>query len=87
MVAVFAFHPSKTVAQISTVQVLKHDIAEIRTEESVGLLKPLFVTLDEGFKMILDATVIIGGLRISGPINSRWDSHDPSPPRKTGRLL
>lgn len=59
----------KTVAQISTVQILIHDIAEIRAEESVCLLKPLFVRLDEGFKMILDATVIIGCLRISGPIN------------------
>ncbi|MBU3935788.1 hypothetical protein KJ909_03885, partial [Patescibacteria group bacterium] len=41
----------------------------------------------EGFKMILDATVIIGSLRISGPINGGWGGHDSSPPRKTGRLL
>jgi hypothetical protein len=43
MVAVFAFHPGKTVAQISTIQLLIHDIPEIRTEESVGSLKSLFV--------------------------------------------
>lgn len=84
--AIFAFHTGKAVVQISTVQVLIHDIPEIRTEESVGPLKLLFVPLDKGFKMIPDATVIIGGLRISEPINGGWDSHDSSPPRKTGRL-
>jgi hypothetical protein len=87
VVAVFAFHPGKTVAQITTVQVLRHDIPDIRTEESVGSLKSLFILPDEGFKMILDATVIICGLRISGPINGGWDNHDSSPPRKTGRQL
>ena len=87
MVAVPTFHPGKAVAQVAAIQIPVDDFPEVGPEESIGPLKPLFIPLYEGFKMILDATVIIGSLRISGPINCGWDSHDSSPQKKTGRPL
>ena len=69
MVAVFAFHPCKAVAQIAAVKIPVHDLSEIEPEESIGPFKSLFVLLEVGFQMILDATVIIACSRSPGPID------------------
>jgi hypothetical protein len=86
LVAVSTFHPNKIIAQIAAVQPVD-DLLEMGTEEYTGPLKPLFVPLDEGFKTILDAPIIIGSLRIAGPINSGLGGHNPSLQRKIYRLL
>jgi hypothetical protein len=87
VVAVFTLHPSKAIVQIAAIKITVNDLLEIGTEESVGPLKPFLVDLDEGFQMILDTAVIIGCLRITGPVYGGWGSHHSSPPRKTGCLL
>jgi hypothetical protein len=79
-----AFHVGKAVVQVAAVQVPVDDLPEIGTEESVRPPEPLFVSPDEGFKMILNASIIIGCPRISRPIYGGLGSHDSSPPRKTG---
>jgi hypothetical protein len=68
MVAVSTFHTGNSIAQVAAVQVLVDDLPEIGTEESIGPHKSIFITLDEGFQMILDAAIIIVCLQISGPI-------------------
>ena len=65
MVAVSAFHAGKAIAQVAAVQVPVDDLPEVGTEESIGPLKSFFVILDEGFQMILDASIIKVRIRIS----------------------
>ena len=67
MVAVSAFPPGKTVTQVAAVQVQVNDLLKIGTKEAVSPLKPFFVPLDEGLKMILHATIIVGCLRMTKP--------------------
>ena len=50
VVAVFAFHPGKAIAQIATVQVPVHDLLEIGPQEAIGPLKSLFILLEEGLR-------------------------------------
>jgi len=87
MAAVFAFHAGKAVVQIAAIEIAKDHFLDIGSPESVLPGKMLIIDPDEGLKIVLHAAVIIGCLRISGPINGGWDSHDPSPLRKTGRQL
>jgi hypothetical protein len=87
MAAVFAFHTGKATVQIAAIEIAKDHLLDIWPPESVLPGKMLVIDPDEGLKIVLYAAVIIGCLRISGPINSGWDSHDPSPLRKTGRRL
>ena len=69
VIAVFALHPGKAVVQVAAIKITIDDLLEIGAEESVGPLKPFLVALDKGFQMILDTMVIIGSLRIAGPIH------------------
>ena len=85
--AVIAFHTGKAVVQIAAVEITVDHLFDIGPPEAVISGKPVVINLHEGFKVILHAVVITGSLRISGPINGGWDSHDPSPPRKAGRRL
>ena len=87
MTAVPAFHTGKAIVQIAAIKIPVNDIQEIGTEESVRSLESLLVYLDEGFQMILNTAIIIGSLRIAGPIHGGWGGHISSPPRKTGRLF
>jgi hypothetical protein len=73
--------------QIAAVEITIDHLFDIGPPEAVISGKPAVINLHEGFKVILHAAVIIGCLRISGPINGGWDSHNPSPPRKAGRRL
>jgi hypothetical protein len=49
MAAIFAFHVDKTFVQVAAIKITVNDLAKIRSEESVGPLKPFLVDLDEGF--------------------------------------
>lgn len=86
MAAVFAFHMGKAVMQVTAVEITKDHLLDIWPPETVLTSKMLIIDPDEGLKIVLHAAVIIGRLRISGPINGSWGGHDPSPPRKTGCL-
>ena len=69
MVAVLALHPGKAVVQVAAIQIAVNGFLEIGTKKSVGPLESFLVNLDEGFQMILDTTIIIGSLRIAGPVH------------------
>ncbi len=87
VIAVFALHPGKAIPQDAAIQVSVNDFLEMGSEKTVELFKPFFVDLEEGFKILLDAPIIIGNLRIAGPINDGRGGRESSSPRKTGFLL
>ena len=64
--AILAFDPGKAIAQVAAIQVLADHFPQIGTEESIGPLESLFVTLDEVVQVILNAAVIVRCLRIAG---------------------
>jgi hypothetical protein len=85
--AVFASHAGETVVEITAVQIPINDFLDIGAEKSIEPFKPLFIDLNKGFKMIFDAPVIIGRLRIPGTINGGGSGHDFSPMRKSDRHI
>ena len=68
MAAVFAFHPGKAVLQIAAVKITVNHLFDIRPPESVLSGKPVIINLHEGFKIILDAMIIIRILRTAGMV-------------------
>ena len=54
--------------KLIAVQIPVDDLLEIGAEKSIWPFKPFLVYLDKGFKMILDAPVVIGRLRIPGTV-------------------
>jgi hypothetical protein len=86
MAAVFAFHTGKAVVRIAAVEIAMDHLLHVGPPETVLPGKMLIVDPDEGLKIVFHAAIIIGCLRISGPINGGWSGHDSSSPRKTGRL-
>jgi len=65
MAAVFAFHTGKAVLQIAAVEITVNHLFDIGPPESVLLGKMFIIGLDKGFKIILDAVVIIRILRMA----------------------
>jgi len=58
MTAIFTPYPCKAVVQNATVQVTVNYLLDIRTVEAILPLKPVFVDLFKGFKMVFNALVI-----------------------------
>jgi hypothetical protein len=87
MTVISTFHTGKAAVQIAAVEIAIDHLLDIWPPESVLPGEMLVIDPDAGLKIVLHAAVIIGCLRISGPINGGWDGHDSSPPRKTGRPL
>ena len=69
MAAVFAFHTGKTLLQITAIQIPVDHLVNIRPPETM-LPRELFnIALHKGFKIILYTMIIIGILRVAGPVN------------------
>jgi hypothetical protein len=60
MAAVLAFHAGKTVVQIAAIEITADHLFHIRSPESILMRKLFVIDLDEGFKIVFDASVIIG---------------------------
>ena len=69
MVAIPTLHPGKAVVQVATFQVAVNDLLKVVPPEPVGPFEPVLVGLNQGFKMVLHAPVIIGRLGIPGTVN------------------
>jgi len=69
MVAIFAFHAGKPVAQITAIEITIDHLLDIGPPESVLPGEVLFVDPDKGFKIILYTSVVIRRLRIALMIN------------------
>ena len=59
MAAVFAFNTGKAVAQISAIKITIDNLFDIRPPEAVLPRETVVIFLHKGFKIILDAVVII----------------------------
>lgn len=66
MAAVFAFDTGKAVAQIAAIQITIDHLFDIGPPEAVLPGETVVVFLHKGFKIILDAMVIIRILRAAG---------------------
>jgi len=75
MAAIFAFHTGKEIVQVAAVEITIDHLLDIWPSETVQTLKMLIICPDEGLKIVLHAAVIIGCLRISGPINGAGAAH------------
>jgi hypothetical protein len=60
MAAVFAFHAGKAVVQITAVEIMIDHLLDIGPPEAVLPGKMLIIDPDEGLKIVLYATVVIG---------------------------
>jgi len=67
--AAFTLHAGKAVMQVAAIEVSINDLFQIVSPETVLPGEMLIIYLDEGFKMIFHAPVIIRRLRITGVIN------------------
>jgi hypothetical protein len=65
--------------QIAAVEIAIDHLLDIGPPESVLPGEMLVIDPDEGLKIVLHTAIIIGCLRILGPINGGWGSHDSSP--------
>jgi len=63
MATVFAFHASKAVAQIAAIQITVDHLFDIGPPEAVLPGEVFVVGLNEGFKIVLDAVIIVRILR------------------------
>jgi hypothetical protein len=81
MAAVFAFDTGKAVVQIAAIEIAVNHLLDVRPPEAVMLGKMIIINLNERFKTVLDATIIIGCLGVSWTIDSRGRGHDFSPLR------
>jgi hypothetical protein len=68
MAAVFASDAGKAVFKIAAVQVAVDYFFDIRPPEAILFGKLVNINLHKGFKIILDAVVIIRILRLSGVV-------------------
>jgi hypothetical protein len=66
--AVFAFHAGKAMMQISAIEIAIYHLLDIRPPEAILFGKLVNINLHKGFKIILDAVVIIRILRLSGVV-------------------
>jgi len=79
MAAVFTFHAGKAVVQITAIEITIDHLLDIGSPESVLPGEMFIVDLEKGFKIVLDAAVVIRILRISWTINGGRSGHDFSP--------
>ena len=68
MAAVFAFDSGKAVTQITAIQITIDYLFDIRPPEAILLGKMFIIGLNEGFKIVLDALIIIRILRMAGVV-------------------
>jgi hypothetical protein len=68
MAAVFAFDTDKSVAQIAAIEITIYYLLDIRPPEAILPRETVVVFLHKGFKMILDAVVIIFILWAAGGV-------------------
>jgi len=57
--AVFAFHAGKPVAQIAAIEIAIDHLLDIRPPEAVLPGEMFIIDLEKGFKIILNAAVVI----------------------------
>ena len=68
MTAVFAFYAGKAVVRVAAVQIPVDHLLDIGPPESVLPRETVVIFLHKGFKIILDAVVIILILQVAWPV-------------------